>query len=158
MKGRPPKANHLKVLDGARESRINRNEPQPSSPSENPPAAGGFEPPCDLSDGARAVWDRLAPDLEAQKVLTAWDLDSFAIFCEAVAIWHANKALMGDQYTARGAAGGVIKSPHWQIMRDAQATITQIGGRFGLTPADRAGLVIADSNDKPTSGGQRLLS
>lgn len=150
-RGPTPKPNHLKVVEGAEERHINRLEPQPERPDT-------IEPPTDLSDEAREVWDRLVPDMVAKGVLTPWDVDSFVIFCEAVATYHKNKALMGDQYTARGAAGGVIKSPHWQIMRDAQSIITQIGSKFGLTPGDRAGIAISKQESKPEHGGERLLS
>lgn len=56
----------------------------------------------------------------------------------------------------QGAAGGKIKSPHWQIMRDCQSIMAQFGGRFGLTPVDRAALKV-DAEEKPT-GAERLLS
>lgn len=147
--GRPAKPTHLKILEGEREDRINRSEPQPSE--------GLIEPTCELSPSARVVWDRLAPDLVAKKVLTAWDLDQFVVFCNSVAIYHECHELMAGQYLETGAAGGVIKSPYWQIMRDCQATMTQIGSRYGLTPSDRASLKI-EPDEGPSAGAERLLS
>jgi phage terminase small subunit len=87
---RPPKPTHLKILAGEREDRINRNEPTP--------ARAPIVPPVELSDGARAVWDRLAPDLIAKHILTAWDLDMFGVFCDAVATYQECQQLMGRDY------------------------------------------------------------
>jgi phage terminase small subunit len=55
-----------------------------------------------------------------------------------------------------GAAGGKIKSPYHQMMRDTIETITRIGSRFGFTPSDRASLVV-DRKNGPSSGAERLL-
>lgn len=106
---------------------------------------------------AREIWDRLTPDLIAKRVLTAWDLDQMVVFCDAVATYHECKVLMGREYTGRGAGGGVIKSPYWQIMRDCQSMMAQIGSRYGLTPSDRASLTI-DAGEGPSAGAERLLS
>lgn len=153
--GPSPKSNHLKVLDGTRESRINRNEPIPTESQ----ASDTLVPPVKLSDEAYDIWCRLVPDLHEKGVMTPWDVDQMVMYCEAVAAFNKNRALMGEKYTAKGAAGGVIKSPHWQIMRDAQAVATQIGKRYGLTPGDRAGMIVDDGKPKNLeSGSERLLS
>jgi hypothetical protein len=34
------------------------------------------------------VSDRLAPDLVDKGMLTEWDVDAFAVFCDAVATYH----------------------------------------------------------------------
>lgn len=148
-RGPRPRPNHLKVAEGCREDRINRFEPEP--------AGGEVLCPVELSGRARETWDKLAPDLIAKKVLTSWDVPQFAVFCNAVATYWENYELMAGVYTAKGAAGGVIKSPHWQIMRDAAAIMTSVGGRFGLTPSDRASLKI-EPEDQKSSGAERLLS
>lgn len=149
-RGPKPRPNHLKVLAGAEERYLNRSEPVPAGPAVPAPAR--------ISDRGRVVWERLAPDLIDKKMLTTWDVDAFTVFCEAVATYHHNRELMGEEYTARGAAGGVIKSPHWQIMRDCADTIAKFGARFGMTPGDRANLRTEGGDDKPAHGGERLLS
>lgn len=146
--GRPPKATHLKILEGVREDRVNRDEPTPE---------GVVAPPVQLSEGALAVWNRLAPDLIDKHVLTSWDVDQFAIFCDALAIYEENKRQMGGEYVISGSMGGLTKSPHWQVMRDCQAMIAQIGSRYGMSPADRARLM-TDSSEQDGNGAERLLS
>jgi P27 family predicted phage terminase small subunit len=138
------------VLHGDREDRINRSEPLP--------AEGAIVPPRELDEYAQSVWDRLAPDLIAKSVLTAWDVDQFATFCESASTYKtAREHLNRDGLTAVGAAGGVIKSPYWQIMRDAADIMTKVGGRFGLTPSDRSSLSIGGGEDK-AQGAARFLS
>lgn len=150
-RGPKPRPTHLKVISGERESRINRDEPIPTE--------GRIRKPEDMSEGASAVWDELADDLIDKGCLTPWDIYLFEVFCEAVHSFRENRDLLRTEgYTARGSHGGVIKSPHHQIMRDNQQTMAQIGSRFGFTPGDRAGLEIKGADDGPVHGAERLLS
>jgi phage terminase small subunit len=78
--GRTNGPNHLKILAGVREDRINRGEPIPDDRT--------IPPTVPLSLGAQKVWDELAPDLIAKRVLTAWDTQMFAVFCDAAATYN----------------------------------------------------------------------
>lgn len=147
-RGPKPAPTHLKLLRGDAEERINRDEPLPTE--------GAVLPPQDLSDEAKRVWDYYAADLQDKGCLTSWDVDTFAVFCNAVAIYRDCKKMMGKQYTDRGAAGGVIKSPYWQIMRDCSEQIAKFSSRFGFTPGDRADLVI-EKDGAIGDGAERIL-
>ncbi|GAB3214291.1 hypothetical protein GCM10027294_53490 [Marinactinospora endophytica] len=84
--GRPRKPTAQKRLDGDREDRINNNEPIPSARPVEPPA-WLIALDVDAHPGeetALDVWQRLAPDLEKTGVLTPWDADHLAVFCDAV--------------------------------------------------------------------------
>jgi P27 family predicted phage terminase small subunit len=147
--GRPSKPNHLKILAGVREDRINRGEPIPDDCE--------IVPSVPLSEGAQKVWDRLAPDLVAKRVLTAWDVDLFTVFCDAVAAYSECRELMGTAYVVEGSVKGtLVKSAYFRIMRDCVETMIRVGGRFGLTPADRAGIDV--SGDKPPMSGERFFT
>lgn len=153
MGRRGPKAanNHLKLVRGDKESRLNREEPVPSH-------TASAIAPSSISEGAQVVWERLAPDMIDKKMLTTWDVDAFTVFCEAVATYHDCRQMMGKEYTAAGAAGGVIKSPYWQIMRDCSAVMAQYSSRFGMTPGDRASLKAnMDEDFGPKHGAERIL-
>lgn len=148
--GRRPRPTHLKALEGVRESRLNRDEPIPTE--------GAVVPPVELESAARAVWDRLAPDLIARRVLTAWDVDSFAVYCRSVALFNRAAA----EVEAEGASTerpytGVVPSPAFRVMVAMQKTLTAIGSRFGLSPADRATLKI-NHNAGPKIGAERFLT
>jgi len=104
--GRPRKPTHLQILSVAGRS-INRNEPTPAEAQCTP---------MPLSDGAQVVWDRLAPDLIAKHILTAWDLDMFSVFCDAVATYQECQLLMGRDYLVPGSVPNtLVKSPYMRL-------------------------------------------
>lgn len=147
--GRPRKPTRLKVLEGDRPDRIPTGEPLPSD--------GEVVAPGWLDDVALEVWGDLAPDLIAKGVLTAWDVEAFAMACDAVAQYREARALVhAEGVTVTGAMGGQVRNPAAQVMRDAAAQFAQLAGRFGLTPADRAKLDVGRSSDGPK--GADLLS
>jgi P27 family predicted phage terminase small subunit len=150
-RGPSPAPTRLKVVRGDQESRINRNEPLPSD-------RGDIHPPEFLCEDAEAldIWNYYARDLIDKGCLTAWDVDTFAVFCKAASVYRLAARKLGEQLTAQGAAGGVIKSPYHQIMRDCDQTMAKFSSRFGLTPGDRADLKVGEDN-KPTNGAERIL-
>ena len=145
---RPRRPNHLKILAGEREDRINRNEPTPIETS--------VAPAMPLSPAAQAIWDRLAPDLEDKGCLTPWDADLFSLFCDVAATYYETRALIGSSYAVKGSVSTVV-SPLWRIMRDCAETMARIGARFGLTPSDRAGIDVSTSTETPKYGSERIL-
>lgn len=147
----PRRPNHLKILAGEREDRINRNEP--------PPAESTIVPPVQLSEGAQAVWDRLAPDLIEKGVLSAWDLDLFVVYCDATAAYYQCAAAMGSSYAVNGSVRDTtVKNPLWRVMCDCADTMRSVGAKFGLTPSDRAGIDVAAASDTgPKQGAERIL-
>lgn len=148
-RGTKPAPNHIKLVQGTEERYLNRNEPVPSDRAD-------IVPPKDLPEEAAAVWKRLAPDLVDKQVLTAWDVDQFAAYCVAVAQYNECRERMGDQYVVEGSMGQMVKSPYWTQMNEALQQMLRLSSRFGLTPADRAGLTIG-ADEPPKAGGERLL-
>jgi P27 family predicted phage terminase small subunit len=155
--GRPRKPTHIALVEGYREDRINRDEPMPD--------LSGLTPPVKLSEGAMGFWNKLAPDMKAKGILTDWDLPIFAQLCDALDKYFVFAALLEEHkddsgvgpYMAQGSAGGVIKHPYWQQMRDALEMVAKLGSRFGMTPADRAKLSVRDGEGVPT-GLDELIS
>jgi phage terminase small subunit len=127
--GRPAKPTHLKVLHGDQPSRINRNEPQPAETE--------IVPPWPLTKAAQEHWDRMAPDRIAKGVLTAWDVEAFAQFCEALAIARQKMS------SARQRPKPGMASPVSEFARVMQI-VSSLGGRFGWTPSDRAKLTVGE--------------
>lgn len=135
--GRPRTPSNVAQLRGdykVHPDRQNKTEPIP--------AEALVAPPFRLTKTAQVVWNRLAPDLIAKKVLTHWDVDLFAEFCEAVVI------LRGRRRGARRKAEPGAPSPMSEY-KTAIGIVTTIGSRFGLTPADRSKLSIGGGNDNP---------
>lgn len=172
-RGRKQKPTHMKLVEGAEERRINRDEPVPA---ENPEVDLKV-PPRGLGAKVAAVWRRLAPDLVDKHVLTPWDVDLFKQYCRLVVhadtlerkIYHPHPQYSAkddatgkpiDGYTGVGSQGQLVQAPYWRQYNDAVKQLAMLATRFGLSPADRAGLVLdnAGTQGKPTMGGERLLS
>jgi len=156
--GRPKKPTNLAVLHGDRKDRINTAEPKPSTLT--------VEPPEWLTDEARAVWDRLAADLKVKQVLTAWDTETFACWCDAVvrrrnaaqALAREGEVIELPVYNKNGELTGhrLGKNPWTLVLNEADAQVQKYAARFGLTPSDRAGLSIgkddSDADDDLLTG------
>lgn len=140
--GRPRKPTKLKILDGDRKDRVNTAEPVP--------VKRAIEPPAGMSVEARKIWDAEAPDRIVQGVLTAWDVEAFASFCEAlVQLRHA------DWNAAMVLAKPGQESPMSKLRQLVNICAT-LGGRFGWTPADRAKLTVPGANSREQ--GKDLLT
>lgn len=133
--GRPPKPTQLKLLHGddkKNPGRINTAEPVP--------AATDVAPPFELTDAAQAIWDRLAPDRIDKKVLTAWDVDAFGLFCEALAITQSKVRPAHRPWKPRPGTASPLSE-----LKTAIGVVSQLGARFGWTPSDRARLVSGEA-------------
>jgi len=145
----------LRVLRGDRADRINTDEPRPS--------AGVVEPPSWLTQRAKYVWAKLGPDLQARCVLTPWDVEAFAAFCDAavrrrdaVAELRKTGAVMElPVFNKNGERTGerIGKSPWTLVLNEADAQFRYYAARFGLTPSDRAQLRMGEA----PNGADELL-
>ena len=146
--GRPAKPTTLKMLHGDRRDRINTQEPVPRQ--------GLLEPSEWLDEPAQRYWRRLAPDLVDKGVLTVWDTEAFAVWCDAAAR-HAEAAqrVQSEGLTVTGPYGGVVKNPACQLVRDYAQIMSVQAARFGLTPSDRSQLKVERTSAAPAD---RLLS
>lgn len=147
-RGPAPKPTVLRVLHGDRPDRINNAEPvAPTLP---------VEAPDWLSSDARAVWDRYAPSLIRRGVLTLWDVDAFAICCNALVRYREAQQLVDASSILIGVVGRLEPNPALRVLRDAEDVFLRYAARFGLTPADRQQIkteVVGDA-----SGGADLLT
>lgn len=154
FKGQPAS---LKILNGDRPDRINFNEPVPADGATTPPSWITDLDSDGEHESALGVWRRLAPDLERKGVLTPWDVDSFAVFCDAV-VRHrdATRAVETHGILILGQKGNEVRNPAIQVARDYADLMVKVGSRFGLTPGDRADLKI--EREAPSGGAERYLS
>lgn len=142
-RGPRPTPTNLRLLSGeTRPSRLNADEAAPPE--------GKVTCPADLSAEARKVWRRLAPSLIQRGLLTVWDRESFAVFCEAVVTWRRASDMMGKAILVTGLHGGLVKNPAHQVARDSAAVIRAFAQEFGLTPSARSAIKVglgADDDD-----------
>jgi P27 family predicted phage terminase small subunit len=156
--GRPAKPTSLKVLHGDRKDRINTSEPQPTESTVTPPAwlALADAETEQAHESALDVWRRMAPDLIKRGVLTAWDVEAFAVYCDAVVKFRqASLEVTRGGMTIEGARGSV-KNPAVTAAKDYADLMQRYGARFGLTPSDRASLSVKGDEDAG-KGAERLL-
>ncbi|KLL11625.1 hypothetical protein BL254_10460 [Protofrankia sp. BMG5.30] len=139
------------ILHGYRKDRINTAEPRP--------AAVEVKPPSWLDTSARTVWKHLAPDLIAKQILTGWDVEAFACWCDAVvrrrraarALRDEGEIIEAPVFNKNGEQTGVrlAANPWLLVLNQADAQVQRYGARFGLTPSDRADLSIGDAGGDP---------
>ena len=148
-KGRPAKPTSLKLVSGTRPDRINDKEPVP--------AEAPIEPPEWLDEAAVEMWHRLAPDLIAAGVLTAWDVQAFAEWCDA----SSTVAFAAEQIAAEGhiveqevfdrngkpTGTRLVTNPWFYIQRSMLEVTAKRAARFGLTPAERSGVAVQRGAD-----------
>lgn len=161
-RGAPGKPTALRLLHGEHKKnpqRINRNEPMPA-----PLDTKKLKPPTWLSKQARKVWRKLAPDLIDKKVLTAWDLEAFASYCDAVArraeaakkVEEEGQVVKQPVFNKSGGLTGyrVTRNPWLLAHKDADQQAQRWGARFGLTPSERQDIKLPT----PGGGGDDLLT
>jgi P27 family predicted phage terminase small subunit len=131
MAGRRPKPTRLHVLKGNRGKRpLPKGEPQPRPVMPDPPAY--------LGPIALAKWKSLAPELHRLGLLTLVDDTLLGMYCQTYQRWEqANEALEREGLTTVTAAGRPLKSPYFEMARDAVNLLYKIAGEYGLTPAAR---------------------
>ena len=144
--GPAPKPTNVRALHGDRADRLATGEPQPGQLE--------LRRPSWLSPTAKRVWSRLAPDLQRKGVLTAWDAEAFATFCDAAARRrHAAQKLDEEgevlylpvKAKDGSFAGYQQKRNQWgSVWKEANDTLYRFGARFGLTPSDRAQLDVSE--------------
>ncbi|MFY1669506.1 phage terminase small subunit P27 family [Plantactinospora sp. WMMB334] len=138
-------------MRGTRSDRVNTAEPVPS--------AVDVGPPDWLTDAAVAIWDVYAPDLIRKGVLTAWDVEAFAVCCDAAARRRAAAVTLAQEgeivqlpvFDKNGKLTGHRKSrnPWLLVLNQADAQLGRWAARFGLTPSDRAQLSGGDGRRDP---------
>ena len=132
--GPRPKPTALKVAEGVRPDRVNACEPRPA------PSADVPEPPCELSTEATEVWNRLAPSMHAEGVLTRWDVDVLASYCDVTALLRAVRQLLSGALVVRGRRDHLVTNPAFRVYRDLLDRQRALAQELGFTPSARSRL------------------
>lgn len=130
-RGPAPKPTTLRLLEGARERDVTRNEPVARS--------GKIEPPEGMSHDVRVIFEYVVAELEHMKIASPADRDSLVCYAEAVDKHRkASAVLAKSPVIIKGLHGGMVRNPALSVQRDAAQVIRQFAQEFGLTPSARA--------------------
>lgn len=153
--GRKRKPTRLKVIEGNRGHRDldPESEPQFTIPDDMP------DPPTMLDEYAREEWDRVAPELYGNGLLTLPDAAGLGAYCQAYSTWRtASEQFAADRQDNAAARskglvvitkqGNRIQNPLLGIVNKARADMVKLGAEFGLTPSARASLQGAKRGDE----------
>lgn len=143
-RGRRPTPTALRILHGNPQKRpLPKNEPKftPEIP----------ECPPELDGRAREEWDRVAPLLFEQGLLTAVDRYALAGYCTAVSDWLAAREVINKSGSLmRSQAGTFYRSPMLDIASSALKTMHTFEVEFGMTPSSRTRI---SAENKAKQGG-----
>ena len=140
-KGRKPKPTAMKILEGNPGKRpLNDKEPIPPK--------GTIRCPTWLEPEAKKEWRRLSSSLEAMGVLTTADIAAFAGYCQAYARWkEAEEFITKHGSVFRTPSGYVQQVPQVSIAQQNLKIMQSFCSEFGLTPATRSRLAIANGDN-----------
>ncbi len=142
--GRKPTPTDVAKLRGnPHQHKLNDNEPKPEIPDELPIA------PAWLGSYGRKEWDRVAPYLWANKLLTIADETALAAYCQNVdQLVEATLDIQENGYTIIGARGPV-RNPALATFAQATTALRAMAAEFGMTPSSRSRIKLP--NDPATS-------
>jgi len=133
--GRPRKPTELKILEGNPGKRplpTNEWKPKPMAP----------KCPNWLHKYAKKEWKAIVPKLEEYGLLTEVDATALAAYCQAYARWREAEEFMSRHNTVFKTTSGYIQQvPQVVIAQKYMALMSTYLSKFGLSPADRVGMV-----------------
>ncbi len=141
----PRKPTVLKRRDGV--TKVERYRPGEPVVEEGAPPR-----PADLDPDERRVWDETVADLLAQHVLSPVDGIMLRLLVVTKVRWMRTVAFLKKRGTSYRAKNTLHHRPEFIQERQLAQDLRIIAGRFGLSPADRAGVeAIPDRSPGATS-------
>lgn len=132
-RGAAPLPTNVRVLRGeTRPSQIGHGDPVP-------PAVEVAAPDW-ISADVREVWDRLMVFLVPMGLVTVADIEDLVVLCTAIVQHRDATMLLEREGLTVKTKNGSARHPATAVQHSAASRILQYGGRFGMSPSDRAGL------------------
>lgn len=101
---------------------------------------GVAAPPETLTGDALAKWNEIAPLLAPYGLLSPRDGAALAKYCEAWALSEEASKLLAEGGMIVPTKSGYGLNPAFSAWTRSVDAMVKLGGRFGMTPGDRAGL------------------
>ncbi|MFA5130409.1 MAG: phage terminase small subunit P27 family [Patescibacteria group bacterium] len=149
--GRPKKPTALKILEGNPGKRK-------LSEKEVKPDVGKMKCPKWLHKYAKTEYHRLHERLEKLGLMTELDEAAFVGYCQAFARWRqAEEDIRISGLTVTNSKGFTQQNPAITTANNYLKLMSLYLGKFGLSPSDRAGLIV-DTNPAESNEFEALLS
>lgn len=145
MSGPPPKPTQLKKLAGNPGKRpLNANEPKPPKPDRVPYA------PRHLNDDAKKEWRRMGGALLQLGLYTELDYAALAMYCQAFGRWIQAERMVTElgEVLLSTQTSNYYQNPWFHVANRAWDQMLKMLSRFGLSPADRARLSVAQPEEQ----------
>lgn len=140
--GRPPKPDHIKLLTGTARPSRQRDTPTPTP---------GAERPGWLGPDACALWDKLAPDLTKDGILSERSSYWLALACDAMEKIQLCGRILTPEYIATMALG--MNYPQaLAIMKYYRETFKEASQHLGLSALDQRRISIAPTKPADDNG------
>jgi P27 family predicted phage terminase small subunit len=152
MPGPPPKPTALRVLQGNPSKRpLPAGEPRPPLPSST-------YAPRHLNGEAKKEWRRLVVTLVDLGLYTEVDRAALAMYCQAWGRWvEAERRLSIEGPVLISDKGNYYQNPYLHVANRAWEEMRKMLGEFGLTPASRCRLSVAQP-EEPDELAQLLFN
>lgn len=141
--GRRAKPIHLHVVEG-NPNRLTKAEIEARMAAEARlrPASDKVRPPTWLGKEAKKIFRRLVKEMEQTELWTNVDVDTLAVYCDAVVRYaQASQDIEENGLTVEGARG-VVQNPAVLVASKYASIISRCAAKLGLDPASRASLAI----------------
>jgi P27 family predicted phage terminase small subunit len=107
------------------------------------------KPPAWLKTTAKPHWVRISKMLHARGLLAEIDTMALGLLCDRLADYlDLRERIEQDGWTTYNAEGGEATHPNVRAHSMAIKDVIQLAKLFGMTPTERAGLVV----EKPNTG------
>ncbi len=136
--GRKPKSTLLKKAEGDRGKRLGGLEAV-AEPS------GKVVPPDWMTASAMIEWRRLAEEHEKIGILTASDVQTFALYCQTVADLARARAELEEAWVPGWLKSAKTKPPILVVIQSLSDQIHKLASSLGMTPQARGGMAVKTS-------------
>lgn len=151
MKGRNPKPDQLKKLEGTFRKDRERNPPQGTKIIK-------VEAPDHLNPSEREQFDFITRELIFMGTLEEVDMNLIFAYCiEAASYFNTTAYLKKVGHTFMTPTGVIVNRPEVTNARNNLANMITIGAKLGLSPVDRLKLSSAQKEPKPNDPFNGLL-
>ncbi len=140
-RGKKPVPTRLRVLKGARPSRLVVNEPKPES--------NNIKMPSWLSTEGKKQFKALSKELDDARIITNLDTHALALYCEAYSTWiKATKTLQKEGSVIDSKNGFPTQSPYVLVANKAFDQMKVMLAEFGMTPSSRRRVSVVPKKDE----------